>query len=353
MSGPAFTLAALAETAGARCVGDPDTLITGLGSLADASPGQLSHLSSASYRDLLSQCEASAVILAQADLHRWSGNALVVEDPYLAFAKISQLFARVPELPVGVDASARVAQSAQVDPSAAIGPGVCVGEGVNIAAHVRVFANAVIGDGCSVGEGTLLMPNTVLYADVSVGARCVIHSGAVIGADGFGFAPDAQGSLQPIAQLGGVSIGSDVSIGAATTIDRGAVDDTVVEDGVKIDNQVQVGHNCHIGAHTVICGCVGIAGSVRIGKHCIIAGACGIGGAGPIALADRVVLTAATVVLTSISEPGTYSSGTVHGKTGRWKRNALRFARLDQLHRRVVALEKRTEGGEQSVEDDA
>jgi UDP-3-O-[3-hydroxymyristoyl] glucosamine N-acyltransferase len=355
VSEPTFTLAALAELTGARCIGDPRTLISGLGSLANAAPGQISHLSASGYRGLLDASNASAVILRAADAHRWKGNALVVDEPYLAFARISQLFARVPDLSEGVDPSARVAASAQIHPTAAVGPGTCIGERVDIAAHVRVYANCVIGDDCVVHAGTLLMPSVVLYSNVELGERCVVHSGAVIGADGFGFTPDDSGHLQPIAQLGGVRIGADVSVGAASTIDRGAIDDTVVEDGVKIDNQVQVGHNCHIGAHTVICGCVGIAGSVSIGKHCIIAGACGIGGAGPIEIADRVVLTAATNVLTSISEPGTYSGGTVHSETRSWKRNALRFTRLDQLGKRVSALErnwgKATKGGERSVDD--
>ena len=344
MSGPAFTLDALAKLVSARCVGDPQTRITGLGSLADAVEDQISHLSSAAYRRFLPISKAGAVILNEHDLSGWSGNALVVDQPYVAFARISQLFATPSELPEGVDGSARVAPTATIHPTAAIGPGACVGEGVDISAHVQVFANAVIGDGCKVGESTRLMPNSVLYAGVQIGDGCVIHAGAVIGADGFGFAPDEQGRLEPIAQLGGVRIGCDVSVGAGTTIDRGAIDDTVVEDGVKIDNQVQIGHNCRIGAHSVICGCVGIAGSVTIGRHCVIAGACGIGGAGPIRLADRVVLTAATNVLTSIAEPGTYSSGTLHAKTARWKRSALRFGGLDGLTRRLVALEKRVAG---------
>jgi len=344
VSGPAFTLDALAKLVSARCVGDPQTRITGLGSLADAVEDQISHLSSAAYRRFLPISKAGAVILNEHDLSGWSGNALVVDQPYVAFARISQLFATPSELPAGVDDSARVAPTATIHPTAAIGPGACVGEGADISAKVQVFANAVIGDGCKVGESTRLMPNSVLYAGVQIGDGCVIHAGAVIGADGFGFAPDEQGRLEPIAQLGGVRIGCDVSVGAGSTIDRGAIDDTVVEDGVKIDNQVQIGHNCRIGAHSVICGCVGIAGSVTIGRHCVIAGACGIGGAGPIRLAERVVLTAATNVLTSIAEPGTYSSGTLHAKTARWKRSALRFGGLDGLTRRLVALEKRAAG---------
>ena len=341
MGGRAYTLNVLAKLVGAQCVGDPLTPITGLGSLANAASGQISHLSNNAYRDYLVVSKASAVILTAADVGDWNGSALVVDDPYLAFAKISQLFASHPELPVGVARGAIVADSAQVHPTAAVGPGVFIGEGVNIGANVLVFANCVIGEGSVVGAGTRLMPNTVLYSGVELGERCTVHSGAVIGADGFGFTPDEHGILQHIAQLGGVRIGADVSVGAASTIDRGAIDDTVVEDGVKIDNQVQIGHNCHIGAHTVICGCVGIAGSVTIGKHCIIAGACAIGGAGPIELVDRVVLTGATSVLRSIREPGTYSSAPLHGPTGQWKRNALRFSQLDRLTKRLGLLEKK------------
>jgi UDP-3-O-[3-hydroxymyristoyl] glucosamine N-acyltransferase len=185
------------------------------------------------------------------------------------------------------------------------------------------------------------MPNVVLYQDVRIGPRTLVHSGAVIGADGFGFTPDEQMHLQAVAQVGGVSIGADVSIGACTSIDRGAIEDTVIEDGVKIDNQVQIGHNCHIGAHSVICGCVGIVGSTRIGRHCVLAGGVGVGGDGPIEICDRVVVSGMTHVSSSIVEPGIYSGGVIHNVSQAWKKNALRFQKLDELSRRVKALEKK------------
>ena len=340
MSGSTFTLRELADHIQARLVGDPEVVIGGLGSLATAAAGELSHLSSPAYRKYLADSEASAVILREDDVSHWSGNALVVANPYLAFARISQLFGRVPELAQGIDPTAHVHDSAQVDPAAAVGAGVCIGAGARIEAGARLYAHAVVGERCHVQADAMLMPHAVLYADVSLGARSIVHSGAVIGGDGFGFTPDEQGHLEPIAQLGGVSVGVDVSIGAASTVDRGAIDNTVIEDGVKIDNQVQIGHNCHIGAHTVICGCVGIAGSVKIGKHCILAGASGVGGEGEIELVDGVILTAATVALSSITEPGIYSGGVLHTSNAQWKRNAVRFQRLDELSRRVSALEK-------------
>ncbi|HEX7036854.1 MAG TPA: UDP-3-O-(3-hydroxymyristoyl)glucosamine N-acyltransferase [Pseudomonadales bacterium] len=342
MDSSGFTLGELADALGARLVrGDPALRITGIGSLEHAEPGEISHLSSPAYRPLLARCRASALILAEPDLALWPGAALVTDNPYLAFARVSQRFARLPELAEGIHPSASVDPTARVSPTARVGPHVVIGAGTEVADEARLYANAVVGENCRIGTGSVLMPNVVLYADVKLGARCVVHSGAVIGADGFGFTPAEDGHLEAIAQLGGVTIGDDVSIGACTSIDRGALDDTVIEDGVKIDNQVQIGHNCRIGAHSVICGCVGIVGSTRIGRHCVLAGGVGIGGDRPIELADRVVVSGMTHVSASITQPGIYSGGVLHSPSLQWKRNALRFGRLDELGRRVAALERR------------
>jgi UDP-3-O-[3-hydroxymyristoyl] glucosamine N-acyltransferase len=346
MASRGYTLGELAEHLSARLVGDPAVRITGLGSLAQAGRGELSHLSSPAYRKALAASRAEAVILAEADLGLWQGAALVVERPYLAFARASQLFDAAPELAEGVDGTARVHASAQLGSGVRIGPGAVVGAGTRIGDGSRLFANVVVGDDCELGAGVRLMPGAVLYDRVRLGARCIVHSGAVIGADGFGFTPDEHGRLETIAQLGGVRIGDDVSIGACTSIDRGAIDDTVIEEGVKIDNQVQIGHNCHIGAHSVICGCVGIVGSTRIGRHCVLAGGVGVGGDGPIELCDGVVVSGMTHVSSSITERGVYSGGVLHGRTADWKRNAIRFGRLDELFRRMARLERALEKGE-------
>jgi len=338
-----YTLAELAGRLSARLVGDPLLRIDGLGSLLSARPGQLSHLSSPTYRPQLAQTRASAVILAEADLPLWQGAALVVRNPYLAFARATQLFAVPYQLASGVADDASIDPSARVDETAAIGAGVRIGARTLIGPRARIHANAVVAEDCTVDEDVELMPNVVVYPRVRLGARTVVHSGAIIGADGFGFTPDEHGRLQAIAQLGGVVIGADVSIGACTSIDRGAMDDTVIEDGVKIDNQVQIGHNCNIGAHTVICGCVGIVGSTRIGRHCVLAGGVGVGGDAPIEICDRVVVSGMTHVSTSIREPGVYSGGVLHNSNRQWKRNALRFQHLDELYRRVARLERRAD----------
>jgi UDP-3-O-[3-hydroxymyristoyl] glucosamine N-acyltransferase len=340
MEGVAFTLAELARRIDARVEGDPSAIVNGLGSLSTATAGQLTHLSSRAYRRFLPQTRATAVILRAEDLSACPTHALIAKNPYLAFARASMLFSDRPVGLPGVHSTAIVDPSARLAVGVAIGPHAVIGAGCIVGARVEIGANTVVGAMCELGDDVRLLPNATLYHRVRIGARSVVHSGAVIGADGFGFAPDERGRQHEIAQIGGVVIGCDVSIGAATTIDRGAIDDTTIGDGVKIDNQVQIGHNTIVGEHTVICGCVGIVGSTRIGRHCVLAGGVGIGGDGPIEIADRVVISGMTHVSRSIDKPGVYSGGVLHSATLKWKRNALRFAELDELAKRVAALEK-------------
>ncbi|HTL00048.1 MAG TPA: UDP-3-O-(3-hydroxymyristoyl)glucosamine N-acyltransferase [Pseudomonadales bacterium] len=341
MAGVTYTLGELAQRIDARVEGDAGAFVNGLGSLNTAAPGQLTHLSSRAYRRFLPHTKATAVILRAEDLSQCPTHALVTRNPYLAFARLSVLFAgNEGSRTGGVHESAVIDPSSHLGSEVSIGPNAVVGARCGIGDRVSIGANCVIGDACSLGNDTRLMASVTLYRRVRIGTRGIVHSGAVIGADGFGFVPDERGRQQEIAQVGGVVLGDDVSIGAATTIDRGAIDDTVIGDGVKIDNQVQIGHNCEIGDHTVICGCVGIVGSTRIGKHCILAGGVGVGGDGPIQIADRVVVSGMTHVSRSIAKSGVYSGGVLHSATLKWKRNALRFAELDDLAKRVAQLEK-------------
>ncbi|MEM9623401.1 MAG: UDP-3-O-(3-hydroxymyristoyl)glucosamine N-acyltransferase [Pseudomonadota bacterium] len=331
---------AVAEHIGAEVVGDASQPITGLGSLANAEPGQLSHLSSPSYRHLLPDTRASVVILAAEAVAECPCTALVVDNPYLAFARASQLFAKHHALNSGVHPSAVIGEGCVISPDAAIGANVVIGAHTEIAAGAMIHPNTTIGEHCRVGADAVLFSNVAIYRDVQIGPRSQVHSGTVIGAAGFGFTPGSQGQLVEIAQLGGVRIGADVSIGACTTIDCGAIDDTVIEDGVKIDNQVQIGHNCRIGAHTMLCGCVGIVGSTVIGKHCVFAGGAGVGGTKPVTICDGVVVTARTVVSQSVDQPGVYSGTIVFHEHKKWLRNAMRFEALDDLFKRVRNLER-------------
>ena len=338
-----FTLAEVAECIGAVVCGDGGARVSRLGSLENAGSGELTHFSNPAYGRFLADTAATAVILREKDVAACPTNALVTNNPYHAFAVASEMFDNKPAATPGIHASATVA------PTATIGEGVVIASAAVVMAdavlgdRVEIGAGAFVGAATIIGEDTVVMPNVTLCHGLKIGCRCVIHPGAVIGADGFGFAPDDTGRLQMIAQLGGVRIGDDVRIGACTTVDRGAIDDTVIGDGVKIDNQVQVGHNCRIGAHTVLCGCVGLAGSTRIGRHCILGGGVGVAGDGPVEFADGVVVSAMTHVTGSIREPGIYSGGVPHNTNRRWKRNALRFAQLDGIAKRLARLEKKLE----------
>lgn len=337
MKDPVFTLAQLAERLGATWRGAADKAISGLATLQEAGPDQLSFLANPQYRKYLPGCRAGAVLLTAADAEHYSGDALVVANPYLAYAQLSHLFDRKPQAVAGVHASAWVADDAQVDASASIGAYAVIEAGAQIAAGVTIGAHCVIGARSVVGEGGWLAPRVTLYHDVRIGKRVVIQSGAVIGGEGFGFANE-KGVWQKIAQIGGVVIGDDVEIGANTTIDRGALADTLIGNGVKLDNQIMIAHNVQIGDNTAMAGCAGISGSTKIGKNCMIAG--GVGMVGHIEVCDGVFVTGMTMVTRSITEPGSYSSGTAMQPAGEWRKSAARIRQLDDMARRLQQLEK-------------
>ncbi|AXM98281.1 UDP-3-O-(3-hydroxymyristoyl)glucosamine N-acyltransferase [Pseudomonas plecoglossicida] len=335
-----MTLGQLAEALGATLQGLEALQITGLATLQEAGTGQLSFLANPKYRKYLDNNQAAAVLLKAADAEGYAGNALIVPDPYLAYARISHLFDPKPKAEAGIHPSAVVAGDAQVDPSASIGPFVVIESGARVAANVSIGAHCVIGARCVIGEGGWLAPRVTLYHDVTIGKRVVIQSGAVIGGEGFGFANE-KGVWRKIAQIGGVSIGDDVEIGVNTAVDRGALSDTRIADGVKLDNQIQIAHNVQIGEHTAMAACVGISGSTRIGKHCTIAG--GVGMVGHIDVCDNVFVSGMTMVTRSITEPGAYSSGTAMQPLADWRKSAARIRQLDDMSKRLQQLEKRVD----------
>ena len=345
-----FTLAQLAQHIGADIVGPYANyasgendyslkVVSGLGSLGTAKEGDVTHLSGASYRSMLSETRASAVILRAEDAADCPTPSLVVTQPYLAFARASQLFKHSDRFLPGIHASAVIANDAVIDAQAHIGAYVVIESRAEVAAHAIVQANSTIGHNSVIGSHTHVFSNVSIYPNVRLGKGCSVHSGAVLGADGFGFTPDEQGHFESIAQLGGLRIGDNVSIGAGTMIDRGAIDDTIVGNGVKIDNLVQIGHNCKIGDHSLICGTVGLAGSTEIGRHCVLAGGTGVGGKNPVKICDQVVISARTTVTQSIDKPGVYSGALIATDHATWLRNATRFMALSDLFKRVKKLE--------------
>ncbi|WP_415882445.1 UDP-3-O-(3-hydroxymyristoyl)glucosamine N-acyltransferase [Neptuniibacter sp. QD34_54] len=336
MSSNEYTLKQLAEFLSADLHGDDDFKVSALATLEKARSSDLSFIANSKYQKYLSDTQAGAVLMAPADLEYFEGNALVLDNPYLAYARVSQLFAPPSDSLKGIAASANIAESAKVAKTASISHGVVIGERSVVGDGVVIEPNAVIGADCIIGAESVIKANVTLYTDVHIGTNCLIHSGAVIGADGFGFANE-KGNWVKITQLGGVRVGNNVEVGAGTTIDRGALENTIISDGVILDNQIQIAHNVSIGEKSAIAGCTAVAGSTKIGAGCTIAGACGI--TGHLSIADGSHITAMSLVTKSIIEPGVYSSGTGMLPHKQWKKNVVRFRQLDDLARRIKSVE--------------
>ena len=340
MNKKTYTLRDLVEFLAAEFIGDLNCAITGISSLDNAESGQISFLNDPSYNQHLATTKASAIIIKAEHLDKkYPGNFLIVKDPYLAYAKISALFDDTPKATPGVHTTVVIGENCEIGKDVSIGPYCVLGRRVKIGNGVRIEPGCIIADEVVIEDGTRLCANVSLYHKVKLGSRVVLHSGVVIGSDGFGNANE-RGVWRKIYQLGTVVIGNDVEIGANTTVDRGAIGNTVIEDGVKIDNQVQIGHNVHIGAHTAIAGCVGIAGSVKIGRYCMIGG--GVGIVGHIEIADRVIITGGANVGKSITEPGgIYASGIPAVPHRAWWRILARLMNLEKLVQRVKFLEEK------------
>ena len=337
----------LSRHLGGELLGDAELTVSRIGPLESADAQTISFLSNPRYQPQLAASQAGCVIVGPAmrEAAAARGAAIVCPDPYLAFARLTQWWAaRYRRAPVaGVHASAVVEPGAQVHPSASIGALAFVAAGAVIEAGAVVGAQCHIGADSKVGAATWLKPRVTLGEACRIGARGIVHSGAVLGADGFGFAPvrdDAGSRWEKIEQLGGVLIGDDVEIGANTCIDRGALEDTVLEDGVKLDNLVQIGHNVRIGAHSAFAGCVGVAGSARIGRHSTAGGGAII--LGHLEICDHVHITAATIISRSIHKPGQYSGMFPFDDNANWEKNAATLRQLHTLRERLRALEKKT-----------
>ena len=335
-----YTLGELADRFDLRFSGDAQKVVSGMSSLGNAGASELAFLDDRKYLPQLADTAAAAVLLEAEFVPHCPVDTLVCESPYLVFARLSRLFNRAPRPEAGVHPAAVVSEAASLHDTVRVAPQAVIEAGAVLEANVCIGAGAYVGHDSYLGSGTRVHANAVICHGVILGQECVVHSQAVLGADGFGFA-QGPGGWEKIHQSGGLRIGNNVDIGAATTVDRGTLDDTVIEDGVIIDNQVQVAHNCRIGKNTAIAGCVGLAGSTIIGAHCTLSG--GVGVVGHVEICDNVHVTGMTMVTRSITEPGSYSSGTPMSKTAQWKRSAVRFSQLDSIQQRLVALERKRE----------
>jgi UDP-3-O-[3-hydroxymyristoyl] glucosamine N-acyltransferase len=338
--------AAVARRAGealaARIVGDGRRTVAAVATLEQAESDQLSFLANPRYRRLAASTRAGALVLSEADRGELfpAGSQtcvlIVCDAAYTWFAFAAQALAPAATPTPGCAPGAVVHPDARVDRTSSIGALAVIDEGACIEADVQIGAGCHVGRNVRIGEATRLYPGVQVYDGCRIGARCILHSGSVIGADGFGFAPFNRQWVK-IPQTGAVLIGNDVEVGAGTTIDRGAIGDTVIEDGVKIDNQVQIGHNCRIGAHSAIAGCVGIAGSATIGQRCQLGGASMI--QGHITIADDTIIAGATAITHDIRQAGFYTGIYPFMRNREWERNAAVLRHLDELRERIRRLE--------------
>ena len=317
-------LSQITEALGGELHGDPQTLINRLAPLGSAGPNDLGFLSHPKYQSQLIGTQAACVVVSPdlAVAAQARGACIVTPDPYHYFARLTQLWRAHHPLPAGprIHPSAVIDPSASIDSTAQIGPLCVVEAGARVGAHSRLHARVHVGHDCVVGQ------------------NCILHPGVVLGADGFGFAPH-EGTWVKIEQLGAVRLGDSVELGANTCVDRGALEDTTIGHGVKIDNLVQIGHNVHIGDHSALAGCAGVAGSARIGAHCTLGGGAIV--LGHLALADHVHISAASVVTRSIHQSGHYSGFFPIDDNAAWEKNAASLRQLHRLRERIKALEQR------------
>ncbi len=320
---PGARLDAIVAALGGELTGPGETLIARLAPLESADHNALAFVAHVRYAAQVEATQAAALIVSPALRERAAarGPCIVSDNPYLYFARLTQWWRAQhdPYPPVAIHPSAWVDPCAELASGVSVGPFVVVEAGARIGAGTRLGAHVTVGRGCVIGQ------------------RCILHPGVVIGADGFGFAPH-EGQWVKIEQLGAVRIGDDVEIGANSCVDRGALDDTVIEDGVKLDNLVQIGHNVHIGAHTAMAGCAGVAGSARIGRGCTVGGGAVV--LGHLSLADGVHISAASVVMRSIHQPGQYSGVFPLDDNASWEKNAATLRQLYRLRDRIKTLEK-------------
>ncbi|WP_340479683.1 UDP-3-O-(3-hydroxymyristoyl)glucosamine N-acyltransferase [Vibrio anguillarum] len=332
-----LTLAELATITGGELFGDGSATVSAVAPMDKAQEGYVTFLSNPKYTKHLGQCRATVIMVKASERELCTTNVLVVADPYVAFAKVAQALDTTPRPASDISSSAVVAPDAQLGQNVSIGANAVIETGVQLGDNVSIGAGCFIGKNAKIGANTQLWANVSVYHEVEIGSACLIQSGAVIGSDGFGYANE-KGEWIKIPQIGTVRIGNRVEIGACTTIDRGALDDTIIEDNVILDNQLQIAHNVCIGYGTAIAGGTIIAGSTHIGKYCIIGGGAVING--HIEIVDGVTITGMGMVMRSITEKGMFSSGIPLQPNKEWRKTAARVHRIEDMHKRLKALEK-------------
>lgn len=330
----------IAAMIGGSVEGDSELMISKLAKIESGEPNSLSFLANPKYEPYIYTTTASVIIVSNdfKPEQPITCTLIRVEDPYIAIARLLDIYNQMNKPKTGISSLAFVSGSVKTGEDVYIGEFSYIGENVTIADRVKIYPQVYIGDNVEIGEGTTLYPGVKIYHDCKIGTSCTIHAGVVLGTDGFGFAPQDGSNYLKIAQIGNVVIEDNVEIGANTTIDRATMGSTTIRKGVKLDNLIQVGHNVEIGENTVIAAQVGIAGSTQIGRSCMIGGQAGF--AGHIVVADDVKIGAQAGIPGNIKQPGSTLLGAPAIEIGRFRRSIAVFNNLDKLVQRVSELEK-------------
>ena len=330
------SLQELADILGGRCSGDPETRIGGLGTLDSAVEGKITFLANRKYASLVATTKASAVVLTAAD-NSYGRNAIIVDNPYLAFARLLTLFTTQPRKSRGVMAGAHLGEGVMIGAEVSIYPGVVVGNGVRLGDRVTLHPNVTLYEGVVLGDDVTLHAGVSVREGCRIGNRVTIHNGTVIGSDGFGYAPDGR-SWYKIPQIGIVTIQDDVEIGANAAIDRAALEMTIIGRGTKIDNLVQVAHNCIIGEDCIVVAQAGIAGSAKLGRNVTLGGQVAI--VGHVTIGDEAMISGQSGVMGSVA-PGAVLSGTPAIPHQARLRAAAVFPHLPEMRKSMNRMEQR------------
>jgi UDP-3-O-[3-hydroxymyristoyl] glucosamine N-acyltransferase len=323
-----YSLEKIAKIIDASLDGDASIVIHGINTLENAQINQISYATSKKYLDPLGKTLAGAVILENNLREYCSSNVLIVDNAYLAFAKLTHHFKKQ-QLQLSREAIQSNIDHAQKIQGVSIGPSCFVGHNVIIGKNTIIDANCIIEDGVHIGNDCRISSNVVIQKNCIIGKNCIILPGAIIGSEGFGNARTESKDWIPIAHLGNVLISDNVSIGANTTIDRGTIKDTEIHDGVKIDNLVHIAHNVVIGENTAIAAKTGIAGTTTVGKRCMIGGMVGI--VGHLMITDDVVINATSTVNRNITKPGVYTGFVPLMLHSDWKKVGIWITKLDKI----------------------
>ena len=337
-----FSAVQISELLNGKIEGEPDVKVNTLSKIEEGLPNSLSFLANPKYEHYLYDTDSSIVIVNESlkldKPVKKSCTLIRVQDAYAAFSKLLELYNQIKNDKKGISQQAYIHESAEIGEDIYVGAFTYIGENVKIADKVKIFPNSFIGDNVSIGEGSTVFAGCKIYSDTQIGGNCIIHSGTILGADGFGFAPNQENNYQKVPQIGNVVIADHVEIGANSCIDRATLGSTRIHKGVKIDNLVQIAHNVEVGENTVIAAQTGIAGSTKIGKNCMIGGQVGI--VGHIQIADGVKIAAQSGIGQSIKEEGKIVQGSPAFGIGEYKRSYVGFMKLPDLMSKVSNLEK-------------